>query len=255
MEFMDILSVLFRWIHVVAGILWIGLLYWFNWVNIPFAGVMDGDTKKKIGPELYPRALYFFRWGAVWTYTTGLLLLALVFYHGGLMFEQGVEGWNAGSIVMVIVSLLLFALYDGLAKSGLGKNIKVFGAVGFVLIALIVWLMITWGQFSYRAYNIHAGVMFGSIMIANVWMRIWPAQKKIITAVKEGTAPDPALVAQAGQRSRHNTYLSVPLVWTMINAHTVVPGADSPLWLLGVIIVGWLGVSLLYDKAGKVKGF
>lgn len=255
MEFMDVLSVLFRWIHVVAGILWIGLLYWFNWVNIPFAAMMDGDTKKKYTPELFPRALYFFRWGAVWTYTAGLLLLALVFYHGGLMFEQGVEGWSAGSIVMVIVSLLPFALYDPLAKSGLGKNIRTFGIVGFVLIAVTVWLMITWGHFSYRAYNIHLGVMFGSIMIANVWMRIWPAQKKIIHAVKEGTAPDPALVAQAGQRSRHNTYLSVPLVWTMINAHTVVPGADSPLWLLGVIIVGWLGVSLLYDKAGKVKGF
>ncbi len=156
---------------------------------------------------------------------------------------------------MVIVSLLPFALYDPLAKSGLGKNIRTFGAIGFVLIAVIVWLMTTWGQFSYRAYNIHIGVMFGSIMIANVWMRIWPAQKKIIAAIKEGTPPDAALVAQAGQRSRHNTYLSVPLVWTMINAHTVVPGADSIFWLLGVIIVGWLCVSLIYDKSGKVKGF
>ncbi len=90
MEYTDILSVLIRWIHIVAGILWIGLLYWFNWVNIPFAATMDGDTKKKYTPELFPRALFFFRWGAVWTYAAGLLLLMLVFYHGGLMFEQGV---------------------------------------------------------------------------------------------------------------------------------------------------------------------
>lgn len=254
MEVTDLLSVLFRWIHIVAGILWIGLLYWFNWVNIPFAATMDADTKKKYIPELLPRALYFFRWGAIWTYVFGLMLLGLVFYHGGLMFEQGTEGWGAASIIMVVVTLLPFAIYDPLAKSGLGKNIRVFGVVGFVLIAAVVGLMIFWAQFSYRAYNIHTGVMFGSIMVANVWMRIWPGQKKVFAAMKEGTAPDAALVVQVGQRSRHNTYLSVPLVWTMINAHTVVPGANSPLWLLGVIVVGWLGVSFLYSKSGKVKG-
>ncbi len=92
-------------------------------------------------------------------------------------------------------------------------------------------------------------------MIMNVWMRIWPAQKKIIPAIKAGTAPDAALIAQAGQRSRHNTYLSVPLIWTMINAHTVVPGANSWFWLLGVTLVGWLAVSLVYGKSMKVKGF
>jgi uncharacterized membrane protein len=96
--------------------------------------------------------------------------------------------------------------------------------------------------------------MFGTIMVANVWMRIWPAQKKIIPAVKAGTPPDAALLARAAQRSRHNTYLSVPLLWTMINSHTVVPGANSPLWLLGVILAGWFGVSLIYGKSTKLKG-
>ena len=81
--------------------------------------------------------------------------------------------------------------------------------------------MAVWGGFSYRALNIHVGAMFGTIMAFNVWYRIWPAQQKIITAVKAGTAPDAALVALAGARSRHNTYMSVPLVWTMINQHTV----------------------------------
>jgi uncharacterized membrane protein len=73
--------------------------------------------------------------------------------------------------------------------------------------------------------------------------------------VKAGTPPDPALLAKAIQRSRHNTYLSVPLIWTMMNAHTVVPGADSVLWLLGVILVGWFAVALLYRKSATVKGF
>ncbi|MGB2867625.1 MAG: urate hydroxylase PuuD [Bacteroidota bacterium] len=254
MEYMDILSALFRWIHVVMGILWIGLLYWFNFVNIPFTATIDGDTKKKVQPELIPRSLYFFRWSAAATWGLGLLLLGLVFYHGGLMFEQGMGGWGVKSYVMLAVVFLIFPLYDVLAKSGLGKDIKVFGAVGFVLIAVIVYLMINWAEFSYRAYSIHLGAMFGTIMVANVWMRIWPAQNKILPAIKAGTAPDAALMATVGQRSRHNTYLSVPLVWTMINSHTVVPGATSWFWLLGVTLVGWFFVAGLYSAAGKVKG-
>jgi uncharacterized membrane protein len=254
MDFADILQVFFRWIHIVAGILWIGLLYWFNWVNVPLGAVLDGDAKRKVIPEMIPRSLYFFRWAALWTFIMGLLLLGLVYYHGGLMFEQGAEGWGLPAIVMLVVTFFMFPLYDAIAKSSLGKDIRVMGAVGFVIIAAVIAGMIHWAGFSYRAYSIHIGVMFGMIMIMNVWMRIWPAQKKIIPAVKEGTPPDAVLVARTAQRSRHNTYLSVPLVWTMISSHTVVPGAESPLWLCGVILVGWLGVSLIYGKSTKIKG-
>jgi uncharacterized membrane protein len=257
---MDLLSVLFRWLHVAAGILWIGLLYWFNFVNASFAATMDGDTKKKVVPELMPRSLYWFRWAAAYTWVTGILLLALVFYHGsvetgGIMFDNPEKIWSSGSIIMLIVALLAFAIYDPLAKSGLGKNLKVFGPVAFLLIAIIVYLMSYYGGFSYRAYVIHTGAMFGTIMAANVWMRIWPSQRKIITAIKNGEAPDPAVVALAGARSRHNTYLSVPLVYSMLEAHTEVPGASSLLYLLGAIIVGWGVVALVYKKAGQVKGF
>jgi uncharacterized membrane protein len=259
MDWNELFSVAFRWLHIAAGILWIGLLYWFNFVNIPFAGTMDGDMKKKVIPELIPRALYFFRWGAAYTWVTGVLLLGLVFYMGGVMFDQGVT-WNTGSYVMLAVVFLMFGLYDALAKSGLGKDIKVFGAVGFVSIAVVIYLMVEWAQFSYRAYVIHTGAMFGTIMAANVWMRIWPSQKKILAAIKEGAAPDAALVALAGQRSRHNTYLSVPLLWTMINSHTTIAATGMfglPHWvnLLVVLLVGWLVVSLVYDKSVKVKGF
>ncbi|MBI4535722.1 MAG: urate hydroxylase PuuD, partial [Ignavibacteriae bacterium] len=235
---MDILSIFFRWLHIAAGILWIGLLYFFNFVNAQFAGTMDGDTKKKVVPELMPRALYWFRWGAAYTWITGVLLLLLVFYHGGLMFEEGTD-WSAGSFIMLAVVFFGFMIYDMLAKSALGKDMRVFAIVGFVLTAVVIYLMIEWGGFSYRAYVIHTGTMFGTFMAANVWMRIWPSQKKIITAVKEGNAPDPAVVALAGSRSKHNTYMSVPLVWTMINFHTTVPAADSWLYLLGAILIGW----------------
>lgn len=254
MEIMDLLNVLFRWLHIAAGVIWIGHLYFFNFVNASFAGTMDGETKKKVVPELMPRALYWFRWGAAYTWVSGLLLLLLVFYHGGLMFE-GDAGWTTGAIVMLVVTFGAFALYDVLAKSALGKNLQVFGAVTFVLIAAITYVMIDFGGYSYRAYVIHIGSMLGTIMAANVWMRIWPSQKKIITAIKGGTAPDPAAVALAGSRSKHNTFMSVPLLWTMMNMHTTVPAANSPLYLLGAVALGWLAVQLVYGKAAKVKGF
>ena len=255
MEFMDILSVLFKWLHIVAGILWIGLLYWFNWVNVPFGKTQDPETMKKIVPEMLPRALYFFRWAALWTWSLGILLLLLVFYHGGLMFDEGVGSWGVPAYVMIAVVLLVYRLYDLFVKTSLGKDNRVVAAVGFIVIVAVSYAMIHWAQFSYRAYNIHIGLMFGTIMIANVWEHIWSAMKKIIPALKAGTPPDPALMAKVSQRSRHNTYLSVPLIWTMINSHTVVPGADSPLWLLGVVLVGWLIVGLLYKKSATVKGF
>lgn len=251
---MDLLSILFRWLHVAAGILWIGLLYWFNFVNVPFMATMDAETKKKVIPELGPRSMYFFRWGAAYTAITGVLLLLLVFYHGGLMFEEGKGGWNAASIIMVVLTFGMFGLYDRLAKSAIGNNLAVVGLVGFVIIAVFVYLMISVAEFSYRAYVIHLGAMFGLIMAANVWMRIWPVQRKAMPAVKEGAMPDAGLLAQASQRSRHNAYLSVPLIYTMINVHTVVPGADSPIYLLAVVLVGWWLVSLMYGKAEKIKG-
>jgi len=104
---------------------------------------------------------------------------------------------------------------------------------------------------------IHAGLIFGSIMALNVWMVIWPAQKKIITAIKEGTAPDAALVAQAGLRSRHNTFMSVPLVFTMISNHypTMYGNTYRDIYLLGVIILGFASVRALYGKSAKVSGF
>jgi uncharacterized membrane protein len=101
-------------------------------------------------------------------------------------------------------------------------------------------------------------------MAANVWMVIWPSQKKIIAAVKEGTAPDANLVALAGLRSRQNTYMSVPLIFTMISNHypTVYGNTQALLgipmrdfYLAGVIAIGFFVTWLLYKKAAKVQGF
>ncbi len=251
---MDVLQSIFRWAHIVAGIVWIGHLYFFNFVNTPLQGVIDGETKKKVNPELLPRALYWFRWGAAWTWATGVLLVLLVFYHGGLMFE-GSQGWTVGAWAMVALTFLAFLPYDALVKQEFAKDLKVLAPVGLVLTAIVVLMFVHVGNYSYRAYVIHTGAMFGTIMAFNVWFRIWPAQQKIIAAVKQGTPPDAALVALAGGRSKHNTYLSVPLVWMMIDAHTVVPFANSVVYLLLMIAVGWWFTSMFYRQSAKVKGF
>lgn len=257
---MDFLSVVSRWLHIFAGIVWIGMLYFFNWVNGPFAGTLDGETKKKVVPELMPRALWWFRWGAAYTWVTGVLLLLLVFYHGGIMFD-GDYRWGVGPIVMVALVFVAPGLYDGLHKS-FGKDPKVFGAIAFVLVAIVAAAMALWAHFSYRAVAVHLAGMFGTIMAFNVWYRIWPAQQKIIAAIKEGTAPDAALVALAGARSRHNVYMSVPLLWGMINQHTVtvpnaigLPGDFAFVLMLIVVLLGWHIVWQLYRRAPKVKGF
>ncbi len=259
---MELIHPIFKWLHIIAGVLWIGLLYFFNWVNGHFVATLDGDTKKKVIPELMPRALLFFRKGAAWTWITGVVLLLIVFYHGGLTFDDG-GSWGKEAFVMIAVTFLGVFIYDFLYKSGLASNVRVVTIVSFVLVAAVVYLMKEWAGFSYRSFNIHLGVLFGTNMAFNVWFRIWPAQQQIIMAIKNGEAPDGSLVALAGLRSKHNTYMSVPLIWTMINQHTtVLAGGNfgvtaSTNWLVLMIVValGWHIVFQIYKKSAKVQGF
>jgi len=248
---MDLLQSLFRWMHVVAGIIWIGHLYFFNWVNAQFAPTMDGETKKKVIPELMPRALYWFRWGAAYTWVTGVLLLLIVYYHGGIMFDVGGE-WGPKAIVLIAIVFGAPFIYDALYKSVL-KDPKVGFVGGLVLATALVFVMAFWGNFTFRSYTIHLGTMFGTIMAFNVWFRIWPAQQQIIRATKDGQAPDAALAALAGTRSKHNTYMSVPLVYMMLAQHGV--WNANPVMPPLVVLVGWGAVYWLYNKSKTVKGF
>jgi uncharacterized membrane protein len=240
-----------RWIHIVAGVMWIGHLYFFNFVNSQFAPTIDAETKKKVVPELMPRALYFFRWGAAYTWVTGVLLLMLAYYHRGIMFV-GDGHWGPASILAIVLVFGAPIVYDQLYKTVL-KDPKV-GFVGGLILATAMLCYMAWiANFGYQAYAIHLGAMFGTIMAFNVWFRIWPAQQQIIRATKEGTPPDASLVALAGTRSKHNTYMSVPLIFTMMNAHA--PWAANPLLVAGIVLVGWGATYWLYNQSKTVKGF
>jgi len=126
------------------------------------------------------------------------------------MFEQGAEGWGLKSIIMLAVVFLIFPVYDALAKSPLGKEHTRLRVVGFVLIALIVYAMIYWAEFSYRAYSIHTGVMFGTIMVANVLDEDLARSEEDHPCV-EGGMPRDALLSPGPLSGHANTYLSVPL--------------------------------------------
>ena len=249
---MEIIQVLFRWIHIVSGILWVGLLYFASFVFLPFAPTIDADSYRKVAPGLMGRVAFWFRWGTAFTWISGVVLLLVVFYHGGLMFDQE-HGWAAGSFVMVAVTFLGVYAYDVLFK--LVKNSKVATVIGFGLILVVIYGFINLGNFEYRAYVIHTGAMFGTIMAFNVWFRVGPAQKQIIAAVNEGRAPDAEVLALFSMRARHNTYLSVPVIWAMIDAHHAGTPPQDHWWYLPILILlGWIVVYLLYRKAAKVTG-
>jgi uncharacterized membrane protein len=257
MDWKGIAEGLFRWIHVLAGITWIGHLYFFNWVNGHFAATMDAETKKKVVPELMPRALFWFRWGAAFTWGTGLLLAGMVYYMAAYLWD-GKADWSPATIVMVLVSWLGFLIYDFVAKSV--KDQRVMFVIGVAWVALLVNLMQAWAAWSVRGYMIHVGIMFGTAMAFNVWFRIWPAQQKIITGVKTGVPADASLAPMAGLRSKHNTFMSVPLVYMMLGQHMPGIGAGfsttAQIWSVPVVtFLGWALVQHLYGISKKVKGF
>jgi uncharacterized membrane protein len=253
-----LIQLVLRWAHVVAGIAWIGLLYFFNWVNGPFQGKIDGPTKRAVNPELMPRALYWFRWGAAWTWFTGILLAGLIYYHGKIVFEDPNAGnpWLWLALVLIVLAVG-FVIYNAIMKALANKVIG--AAICLVLFAASYLFFEHVGKFGGRALYIHAGAIFGTMMALNVWMVIWPNQKKIITATKAGTplAADSPEVKIAGLRSRHNMYMSVPLLFFMISNHypTVYGSNYRDLYALIVVVVGLLSVWALYKQAAKVQGF
>ncbi len=191
-----------RWIHVVAGIFWIGLLYFFNFINGSFAAKLDAATKKIVVPQLMPRALFWFRWAALFTFVTGLGLFAVV-YMMNKYFWVGLDSANG--------------------ISGRGW-----------------WILV--------------GVVFGTVMAYNVWMIIWPAQRKIIPAIRDGVAPDPALAKKATLASKVNTYLSVPLVASMLSQHFAAWIGEPMIYVPMVLAIGFTVVFLGYKFAPKVQG-
>ena len=256
------LNLLARWIHVFAAIMWVGSTYYFTWLD----GRLSEEEKAAEGKaEVWmvhsggfyvvekqkvpgTRKLHWFRWEAATTWMSGMALLILVYYLPSGLTDPDVLDISHGMGVLIGLGSLVagWIIYDLLSQSPLGRNEMVFAAVLYVLIVAAIYGMTR--VLSARAAFIHIGAMFGTIMAANVWMRILPAQKKMIEAVKEGKQPDERLAARAKLRSKHNTYIVVPTVFIMISNHY--PGASygsSSNWIIlsVLILLGWGAAKLI----------
>jgi uncharacterized membrane protein len=231
-----VLRIVLRWAHFVAGITWIGLLYFFNLVNVPVQKALDADTKKKVNPDLLGRALWFFRWGAVFTVLAGLAYFAMYTLKGDVNNANTIGGgninlwlvlgaWLTYPIVLFVVEFLIIKKVPALIKDG-----RVFAVVMFILVAFITWSlmqffdgMLTAGGESWasnKTYSIGIGGAYGIVMMLNVWGIIWPNNKRIIAATAgTGPAAPPELARQAFIASRTNAWLSLPLLLFMGTAH------------------------------------
>jgi uncharacterized membrane protein len=203
--------------------------------------------KRKVPDEL-SRKLHWFKWEAGTTWLSGFALLIIVYYlGGGALVDRDVSQISIGAAIGVGIATLVFGwlIYDLMMISPLGRNEKLFAVLAYVLIVATAFGLTR--VLSGRAVYVHIGAMFGTIMAANVWMRILPAQRKMIEAIKSGNKPDEKLAAQAKLRSKQNTFIVVPVVFLMISNHfggTTTGGYD---WIhLAILIpVGWLAAKFI----------
>ncbi|HEY0173666.1 MAG TPA: urate hydroxylase PuuD [Pyrinomonadaceae bacterium] len=228
----ELVGLIMRWAHFVGGITWIGMLYFFNLVNVNFMKALDAPTKKIVVPNLIPKALWYFRWGAVVTVVAGLGYYAMYILRTDVTNansdDAGANLWVI-LIVWMIIAAAAWAVFNFVLLPNLNKDGKILAAAtaGLVIamaVAVIWWLdsQLT-GQRDHWASNktisIGIGGALGLIMLLNVWGIIWPAQKRIIAATAEGTPPDAALARRAFLASRANAWLSLPMLFFMSTSH------------------------------------
>ena len=232
------LSLLLRWSHFIVGVAWIGASFYFNWLenhlqrqNPPedTAGdlwaVHGGGfyylKKFAVAPGELPPSLHWFKWEAYTTWLSGMALLIIVFYWNAqtYMLDPQVSGINpATAIAIGILSLLSsWIVYDLLCCSDLSRHEGILAVIILAWFVLLAWTLSTW--LSGRAAYIHVGAAIGTIMVANVFRVIIPAQKDLVTAVTENRTPDASKGRRALQRSRHNNYLTLPVLFIMISSH------------------------------------
>jgi len=231
------LNLLVRWVHMIVGIAWIGASFYFVWLenNLnrknPKEG-LSGDLwaihgggiyhlqKYKLAPEKMPEHLHWFKWEAYATFLSGITLLAIVYYLNAQLYllAPGSDLTPMQGIGISIASLVAgWFIYDFLCDSALGKRPALLGVVLLVLLVAAAWALSQ--VFSGRAAYIHIGAITGTMMVGNVFRVIMPGQRNLVAAIKEGRDPDPAAPAKAMLRSRHNNYLTLPVLFIMISNH------------------------------------
>ncbi len=257
-----------RWFHVFAAIMWVGQTYYFTWLDGQFSRLEktppDGGpgqvwmvhsggfyaVAKQKSLAVPAGEVRWFRWEAAMTWLSGTVLLYLVYYSSSGLLDPDVANITQATGIVIGVAVLIggWLIYDFAARTPLAESEMAFAGFSLLMIALLSWGLMH--IFSGRAAYIHVGAMFGTIMTANVWSRILPSQRKMIAAVASGANFDASLSAQAKLRSKHNTFMAVPVVFIMISNHFPVATYGSAYaWeiLVVLVVIGWAAAKLIRE--------
>ena len=260
---LDWLTLIARWAHIVVGIAWIGASFYFIWLDNHLEAQRGPDSDPLIAGELYaihgggfyraqkyrlapdalPPTLHWFKWEAYWTWITGFVLLVLVYYLNAELYlvDPQVMKLSSGAAVGIgLGSLVLgLAIYEGLCRVPLGER-------ALALTLLVVFAAAAWGLtqvFSGRGAFIHFGAILGTIMVGNVAHVIIPGQRELVRAKEQGRVPEERFSIRGKQRSVHNTYFTLPVIFTMISGHHAMTFGTRWSWL--VLILMGLGGALV----------
>ena len=254
-----------RWVHVFAGIMWVGATFFFTWLDGRFTELEEKAAKgedaekfvwmvhsggfylveKQKRPALMPQTLHWFKWESAITWLTGFFLFGLMYWHGGYLisFEDSpiTKGQAIGlSVGMIVVG---WVVYDLLWKFCKVEAVAV--AISFALIVASSWVACHY--FAGRGAYLQIGAMLGTIMAANVWMRILPPQRRMVAALNAGKEPNLAEGASAKNRSKHNTFIVIPVAFLMISNHYSGLYGSRYNWLIlsALVLVGWVAAKII----------
>ena len=255
----ELLDLVFRWIHVIAGIMWVGNSMLFNWLDrnlvLPSGAKKEGligeiwmvhsggfyqVEKKQLAPAQMPAVLHWFKWQSYTTWVTGICLLGIVYYMGGATYlvDSEVSSIRVGTAMAIGAGVIVgsFVTYDLLWRSPLAKHSYLAVPVSLALAAGVVYALTH--LLSGRAAFIHVGAMLGTLMAGNVFFHIIPSQRELVALTKAGKAQDATLSSHAKQRSIHNNYMTFPLLFTMVSNHfSGIYGSKVNWVILGVLFV------------------
>jgi len=265
-DVMEWLQLGIRWIHIITGVAWIGASFYFIWLDMNLTPPKQGGQKDKdgVGGELWaihgggfyevqkykaapptlPPHLHWFKYEAYFTWISGFALLTVLYYFGAEIYliDKSIADISSDAAILIGIGSLVggWIIYDFLCRTPLIRHQGVFGVVLFVLLTAAAWGLSQ--VFSGRGAYIHVGAIIGTIMAANVLMIIMPGQRALVSSAEKGEAPDPEPGLKAKQRSLHNNYFTLPILFIMISNHYPGTFGHEYGWavLAGIALVGIL---------------
>jgi len=257
--FLEWLSLLGRWLHLVAGIAWIGSSFYFIWLDNHLVPPTDSSLarrgvagelwsvhgggfynahKYRVAPETLPPVLHWFYWEAYTTFLSGFFLLCLLYYGRAEVYliDPTVAALSKPAAIAIGLAFLAggWLVYDGLCRSPLGRRGPALSCVLIVLLSATAWALCH--LFSGRGAYMEFGAMLGTIMVANVFFVIIPGQRELVRAKQEGHEPDPKHGIAGKLRSTHNTYFTLPVLFVMISHHYAMTYGARENWLVLIAI-------------------